>query len=46
MLHQDLKSGNIMITQEGLVKILDFGTTKIAGIADISTPVERKVFRD
>ncbi len=42
MLHQDLKPGNIMITPEGLVKILDFGSTKIAGIADISTPVERK----
>jgi serine/threonine protein kinase/serine/threonine protein phosphatase PrpC len=42
MLHQDLKPGNIMITAEGLVKIVDFGSTKIAGIADISTPVERK----
>ncbi len=42
MLHQDLKPGNIMITTEGLVKIVDFGSTKIAGIADISTPVERK----
>lgn len=43
MLHQDLKPGNIMITPEGLVKIVDFGSTKIAGIADVSTPVERKV---
>jgi len=42
MLHQDIKPGNIMITPEGLVKIVDFGSTKIAGIADISTPVERK----
>jgi len=42
MLHQDIKPGNIMITAEGLVKIVDFGSTKIAGIADISTPVERK----
>ena len=42
MLHQDIKPGNIMITREGLVKIVDFGSTKIAGIADISTPVERK----
>lgn len=41
MLHQDLKPGNIMITAEGLVKIVDFGSTKIAGIAEISTPVER-----
>lgn len=41
MLHQDLKPGNIMITADGLVKIVDFGSTKIAGIADISTPIER-----
>ena len=41
MLHQDIKPGNIMITAEGLVKLVDFGSTKIAGIADISTPVER-----
>lgn len=42
MLHQDIKPGNIMITAEGLVKIVDFGSTKIAGIADVSTPIERK----
>ncbi len=42
MLHQDIKPGNIMITSDGLVKIVDFGSTKIAGIADISTPIERK----
>ncbi|PHS23662.1 MAG: protein kinase [Methylophaga sp.] len=42
MLHQDIKPGNIMITTEGLVKIVDFGSTKIAGMADISTPIERK----
>jgi serine/threonine protein kinase len=41
MLHQDVKPGNIMITNEGVVKIVDFGSTKIAGIADISTPIER-----
>jgi len=42
MLHQDIKPGNIMITREGVVKLVDFGSTKIAGIADISTPVKRK----
>lgn len=42
MLHQDIKPGNIMVTAEGLVKIVDFGSTKIAGIADVSTPIERK----
>ena len=42
MLHQDIKPGNIMMTPEGIVKIVDFGSTKIAGIAEIATPVERK----
>ncbi|HET8808339.1 MAG TPA: bifunctional protein-serine/threonine kinase/phosphatase [Methylophaga sp.] len=42
MLHQDIKPGNILLTEEGVVKIIDFGSTKIAGIADIATPVERK----
>lgn len=42
MLHQDLKPGNIMITHDGVLKIIDFGSTKIAGIADISTPIERR----
>lgn len=42
MLHQDLKPGNIMVTHDGVLKIIDFGSTKIAGIADISTPIERR----
>ncbi len=42
MLHQDLKPGNIMVSHDGVLKIIDFGSTKIAGIADISTPVERR----
>lgn len=42
MLHQDLKPGNILLTDDGVLKIIDFGATKIAGIADIATPVERK----
>lgn len=39
MLHQDLKPENIMITREGIVKIIDFGSVKIAGIAEI-TPLD------
>lgn len=42
MLHQDIKPGNILLTDDGVLKIIDFGSTKIAGIADIATPVERK----
>lgn len=41
MLHQDLKPENIMLTPEGLVKLIDFGSVRIAGIAAITTPLER-----
>jgi len=41
MLHRDLKPENIMLTDEGEVKIIDFGSVKIAGVQEISTPVER-----
>jgi len=40
MLHQDLRPENIMIDNTGTVKIIDFGATKVAGITEISTPVE------
>ncbi|MBN46357.1 MULTISPECIES: bifunctional protein-serine/threonine kinase/phosphatase [unclassified Methylophaga] len=42
MLHQDLKPGNIMLSDEGVVKIIDFGSTRIAGIADVASPIKRK----
>ena len=34
MLHQDLKPGNVMIDREGTVRIVDFGATRVAGLAD------------
>lgn len=41
MLHQDLKPENIIIDTHGTVKIIDFGSTKIGGIQEITTPLER-----
>ncbi|MBT7266981.1 MAG: bifunctional protein-serine/threonine kinase/phosphatase [Rhodospirillaceae bacterium] len=36
MLHQDLRPENIMINAEGTVKIIDFGSTSVAGVQEIS----------
>lgn len=35
MLHQDLRPANIMIDNTGTVKIIDFGSTRVAGIMDM-----------
>jgi serine/threonine protein kinase len=39
MLHQDLRPDNIMIDKTGTVKIIDFGSTRIAGVAE-SAPLK------
>lgn len=41
MLHQDIRPENIMIDTTGTVKIIDFGSTKVAGIVEIASPIER-----
>jgi serine/threonine protein phosphatase PrpC/predicted Ser/Thr protein kinase len=37
MIHQDLRPANIMIDNTGTVKIIDFGSTFIAGVTDVDT---------
>ena len=41
MLHQDLRPTNVMIDTSGTVKIIDFGSTRVAGIMDVASPIER-----
>ncbi len=40
MLHQDLRPENVMIDAHGVVKIIDFGAVRVAGLAEMTT-VER-----
>jgi serine/threonine protein kinase len=41
MLHQDLRPDNVMIDKTGTVKLIDFGATRVAGIAEMQAPLER-----
>ena len=41
MLHQDLRPENIMIDASGTVKIIDFGSTRVAGLSETAMRLER-----
>lgn len=40
MVHQDLRPENVMIDATGTVKIIDFGSTKVAGVAEMVRDIE------
>ena len=40
MIHQDLKPDNILLDESNTLKIIDFGSTKIAGLAEIKSVIE------
>ncbi len=42
MFHQDLRPDNIMIDQHGVVKIIDFGSVRVAGLVEVATPIEQQ----
>ena len=41
-IHQDLKPGNILISPENTVKIVDFGSVFVAGLAEVFVPLEHE----
>ena len=41
ILHQDLKPENVMIDRHGLVKIIDFGSARAAGLDEMAAGVEQ-----
>jgi len=41
MVHQDLKPDNILIDPNGTLKLIDFGSTRIAGVEEINSTIDR-----
>ena len=45
MLHQDLRPQNIMMDSTGTVKIIDFGSARVAGVSECAAPLELSSIR-
>lgn len=43
MLHQDLRPANVMIDRSGTVKLIDFGSARVAGIAESRPQLDNPV---
>lgn len=41
VLHQDLKPGNVIVSEQGKVTLIDYGSCAVAGIDEIAAPIAR-----